>query len=207
MSQPYLGQIIQVGFGFAPQGWQTCSGQTLSIQQNNALFAILGTTFGGNGVQTFGLPDVQGRVLVGVGNGAGLSSYVWGERGGMENETLTIAILPPHTHTATFTPSGGGGGPTTLQALSGVPTASVTAIPAQGSQLANAFPTGPNQPRIYAPAGSGTAVNLGGISGGGISGGTVTNAMTGNNQFFSLLQPYLAVYSCIAMQGLFPSRN
>ncbi|PRC92977.1 phage tail protein [Solimicrobium silvestre] len=101
---PYLGEIKCFGYNFVPQGWAALNGQLMSIAQNTALFSLLGTQFGGDGIQTFALPDMQGRTLIEVGNGAGLSSHVVGESAGNETTGLTIANLPPHTHT--FAPLG-----------------------------------------------------------------------------------------------------
>src|ERR1700761_942328 len=101
--EPYLGQIMQVGFTFAPSGWATCAGQTLPVSQNQALFALLGTNFGGNGQTNFQLPDMQGRVIVGSGTSAtGAGTYVPGEVGGTQSVALTQQQLPNHTHTAQF---------------------------------------------------------------------------------------------------------
>lgn len=97
--EPFLGQIMPVGFNFAPRGWATCSGQLLPISQNTALFSLLGTTFGGDGRTTFGLPDLRGRSMVGVGNGPGLEPRSWGQRGGINYVTLTVSHMPSHNHT------------------------------------------------------------------------------------------------------------
>lgn len=101
MSEPFLGMIIPVGFNFAPRGWALCDGQILAIAQNTALFALLGTTYGGNGQTTFALPDLRGRVPIHQGQGPGLSSYNMGQSAGSENTTLTINQMPAHNHTAT----------------------------------------------------------------------------------------------------------
>jgi len=98
MSEPFLGQIILVGFNFAPQGWALCNGQILSIAQNTALFSLLGTTYGGNGQTTFGLPDLRGRVPVSAGQGPGLSNYDLGEVAGQETVTLNVTQMPAHIH-------------------------------------------------------------------------------------------------------------
>ena len=97
-SEPYLGQIMAVGFNFAPQGWAKCNGQLLPISQNTALFALLGTTYGGNGTTNFALPDLRGRMLTGQGQGPGLPYVDLGQQGGTSTSTLTLANLPPHTH-------------------------------------------------------------------------------------------------------------
>ena len=94
----FIGSIDMVGFNFAPKGWATCDGQLLPINQNQALFSLLGTTYGGNGVTTFALPDLRGRVPIHQGQGPGLSSYVMGQRAGEENHTLIANEIPIHNH-------------------------------------------------------------------------------------------------------------
>jgi microcystin-dependent protein len=97
---PYVGQIMIVGFNFAPKGWATCDGQLLSISQNAALFSLLGTFYGGDGKSNFALPDLRGRVPIGWGQGPGLQLHDQGETGGEETVTLTLSQIPSHTHTA-----------------------------------------------------------------------------------------------------------
>jgi microcystin-dependent protein len=98
MSDPFLGQVIAVGFNFAPVGWHLCDGSLLSISQNTALFSLLGTTFGGDGQTTFGLPDLRGRTVLGAGQGPGLQSYQLGEIAGVESVTLNSSQFASHTH-------------------------------------------------------------------------------------------------------------
>mgnify|MGYP005818947303 CR=1 FL=1 len=98
--EPFIGQIQAFGFSFAPRSWAKCEGQLLAISSNTALFSLLGTTFGGDGRTTFGLPDLRGRSIVGLGAGAGLSTISWGERGGAESHTLTTQQMPSHAHAA-----------------------------------------------------------------------------------------------------------
>ncbi|MGO8883311.1 MAG: phage tail protein [Streptosporangiaceae bacterium] len=98
MSEPFLGEIRMFGFSFAPDGWALCNGQLLPISQNTALFSLLGTTYGGDGTTTFALPDLQSRVPVHQGQGAGLSSRVQGQAGGTETVTLAATQMPEHTH-------------------------------------------------------------------------------------------------------------
>src|SRR3546814_13601589 len=96
--EPFLGQIMMVGFNFAPRGWALCQGQLLPISQNSALFALLGTTYGGDGRTTFALPDLRGRCAIGMGQGPGLSAYQQGQMAGQENVTLIQTQIPTHTH-------------------------------------------------------------------------------------------------------------
>ena len=98
MSEPFLGEIRLFGFNFAPRGWSFCTGQLLPISQNSAVFSLLGTTFGGDGRTTFGVPDLRGRVAIGVGQGPGLSDRRWGQRGGAETTTLNVNQMPNHRH-------------------------------------------------------------------------------------------------------------
>ncbi len=100
MSDPYIGEIRLFGFNFAPQGWAQCNGQLLSIAQNTALFSILGTTYGGNGQTTFGLPNLQGQAPLHTGQGPGLSYRTLGEIGGEAAVTLLASEMPQHTHSA-----------------------------------------------------------------------------------------------------------
>ena len=99
MAEPYVGQIIAVGFNFAPEGWLLCNGQLLPISQYDVLYSLIGTTYGGDGVSTFALPDLQGRVALGSGQGAGLGNYVIGQKAGTENVTVATANMPAHSHT------------------------------------------------------------------------------------------------------------
>jgi microcystin-dependent protein len=181
MTQIYVGQIIQGGWNFAPSGTALCNGQLLAISQNAALFSLLGTTYGGNGVQTFALPNLQGRVPIHWGQGPGLSNYVIGQQAGTESATLLQTNLPSHTHTLSATTSKATAQP-----------------PAAGSLLAHSVDLsgGGSLPAIYFPTGTNPpTVALGGVG------------LTGGGQPFSILQPYLAITFCIALFGIFPSRN
>jgi len=95
MAEPFLSEIRIMSFGYAPQGWAMCNGQLLPINQNQALFSLLGTTYGGNGQTNFALPDLRGQVPIGVGSG-----HTLGEKGGAQSVTLSISQLPTHTHVA-----------------------------------------------------------------------------------------------------------
>lgn|SRR5262245_4999637 len=107
MSDPYVAEIRIVGFNFAPTGWALCDGQLMSISQNTALFSLLGTTYGGDGKTTFGLPNLQGRVPMHQGQGAGLTSRDLGEMGGEPAATLLESELPAHAHSVSANVGGG----------------------------------------------------------------------------------------------------
>jgi microcystin-dependent protein len=98
MGTPYLGEIRMVSFGFAPKGWAICSGQSMPINQNQALFSLLGTTFGGNGITAFLLPDLRGRVPISSGSQTGTPSYTPGQSTGEEQHTLLTQEIPMHSH-------------------------------------------------------------------------------------------------------------
>jgi len=100
MADPFVSEIRIFAFDFAPRGWARCQGQILPLSQNTALFALLGTTFGGNGITNFGLPDFQNRIPIGFGRGPGLSEYFMGQSGGQESVTLLTTDIPAHRHTA-----------------------------------------------------------------------------------------------------------
>jgi microcystin-dependent protein len=100
---PYIGQLMLVAFNYAPVGWALCNGQLISIQSNTTLFSLLGTTFGGDGKQTFGLPDLRGRAPIHYGQGAGLPNYDMGQVGGWTSVTLNASNLPGHNHTVAAT--------------------------------------------------------------------------------------------------------
>lgn len=103
MSEPFIGQIMAVGFNFAPRGWAMCDGQLLPISQNDALFALIGTTYGGDGVTTFALPDLRSRIAIHQGQGPGLTNRPIGQASGTEAVTLLTNQMPSHTHPVSAT--------------------------------------------------------------------------------------------------------
>ncbi len=182
MLEPYIGGIVLFAGTFAPRGWAFCNGQLLAISQNSALFAILGTTYGGNGVTTFALPDLRGRVPVSQGQGPGLSNYTLGEQTGTETVTLLTTQMPAHNHTLQLTAQ--------VQVASGNPTT---------EEAADAFLTTTGAP-FYASSAAGND-HLGGVTAAGTSG------ISGGSQPFDNRSPYLGLNYIIALQGIFPSRN
>lgn len=207
MSDPFVGEIRMVGFNFAPQGWAFCAGQLLSIAQNNALFALLGTTYGGNGQSTFQLPNMQGRSPVGMGTGLGLSPIVLGESAGTENAQLLISNMPIHNHTATQA-----GYNATLSGTATVVATTSSAgatTPAAGSIFGPVVQSGRVESSYY-PASTSPTVNLAGAA------TTVSGQVTppapqignsGSSLPFPIRNPYLGINFIIALQGIFPTRS
>lgn len=178
MSEAYISQVMAFGFNFAPKSWAMCNGQVISIAQNQALFSLLGTTYGGNGTTTFALPNLQSRVAISFGNYLG-QNYALGEAAGLEQVTLTINELPAHNHMFVGASSNGN-----------------TAQPTAGAALATVVKAGPTTgDPFYAPAAALQPLNPGSLS------------MTGGNLPHSNLQPYLTLNWCICQYGIFPSRN
>ena len=99
MAEPFIGEIFMAGFNFPPQGWAACDGSILPISQYDALFALIGTTYGGDGQTTFALPNLQSRMPIHSGQGLGLPNFTLGQTGGVENVTLNLGNVPSHTHT------------------------------------------------------------------------------------------------------------
>jgi len=144
MSEPFLGEIRMFGGNFAPRGWAFCNGQLLSIAQNSALFAILGTTYGGDGRTTFGLPNLQGRAAMHWGQGPGLTPRTLGETGGTETVTLNAQQMPAHTHTAAASSAKGNTNSPIGKVWSkdaGVQSATYTGNTPDGTMAANAIGT------------------------------------------------------------------
>mgnify|MGYP002714112125 CR=1 FL=1 len=202
---------MPVAFQFAPQDWQTCQGQLLTVNQNAALYSLLGTTFGGTSNTNFNLPDLQGRTIVGQGllslNGTN-TQYVPGVKGGANTATLSTANVPLAAHVH---PLSGGG--TATVTINGTTAEAATPGPVAGSVLATAsyedpvtFTTSPV--KIYAPAapaggGVATPIGTGSVS---LSGMTVgANTPTAGTPF-SIREPYLPMYYVIATNGLYPTR-
>jgi microcystin-dependent protein len=204
---PFVGTIFAFAFPFAPKGWSQCNGQLLAISTNQALFALLGVQYGGDGRTTFGLPDLRGRAAISQGILPGTSThYVMGQPSGTENVTLVTANLPVHSHSVTVA-AASGVTPLGITLNAANVAGAGTASPA-GSLLATAHSTGT---AIYA-AGSSTpvvAMAPSAISltngGGGLP--AIGIGPNGSSTPVSILQPYLAVNYCIALQGYFPSRN
>ncbi len=135
MSQPFLGQLMLFGGNFAPLGWNFCDGSIVAIANNDALFSLIGTSYGGDGQTTFALPDLRGRVAMGMGQGPGLANYSLAQQGGVESVTLTATQLPAHTHPLTAS----GGAATSPFASGNTPALSSTNVYHPGAPVAVAM--------------------------------------------------------------------
>ncbi|GAB2866384.1 phage tail protein [Hymenobacter ruber] len=177
MDEPYIGEIRPIAISYAPRGWAFCNGQLLPINQNQALFALLGTTFGGNGTTTFALPDLRSRMPVGAGALPGGGTYSQGQVAGTETVTLTQAQIPAHTHQVTgtlkTTDSPEGGNPAGF-------------LPASDSTRKQFTDGAANAPMAAAVTG--------------------TTANAGASQGHENRMPYTGLNYVIALVGIFPSR-
>jgi microcystin-dependent protein len=166
MSEPFLAEVKIYGLNFAPRGWAFCDGQIMSINQNQSLYSLLGTTYGGDGRSSFGLPDMRGRVAIGSS-----TQYREGSKGGQETHTLTASEMPTHSHTAVTANEG-----------------------ASSNNPTNMLLGNPNT-NIYGIKQKDTNFN------------SATLSSRGGSQPHNNMQPFLAINYCIALQGIFPSRN
>ncbi len=192
----FLGTISMYGLNYAPRGWHMCDGSLMSISANQALFALLGSNFGGDARTTFGLPDLRGRVPVGWGHGTGLSPNQLGQKGGFETHNLTVDQLPPHNHAATA-----------ASTSTSTSTAHATnAAGSKGSPNGEMLAAGANE---YAPYDSANTVAL---AANAITTETqtttdVTVLDTGSGMPVPNLQPFQVVTFCICIEGIFPPRD
>ncbi len=180
MAEPFIAEIRTFGFNFAPLNWALCNGASMNIQQNPALFSLLGTTFGGDGRTTFDLPHLQGRVPSHPGTGPGLTHVRLGEKSGSEGVTLNTGEIPSHTHNVQAS---------SQNANSNDPAGRILAKARTG--------TGPNATDIYfyRPNAILRAMN------------TAAVESAGGGQSHDNMQPYLVLNLCIALQGIYPSRS
>jgi microcystin-dependent protein len=173
MSEPFLAEVRIFGFNFAPRGWASCDGQILPINQNQSLFALLGTIYGGDGRTTFALPDLRGRTPLHVGTSAtpGAINHSQGQKSGEDRHFLSASEMPDHNH----------------------------------SVAANSAPATFDEPQGNLPARAGFDAYGGATALGAFGAETVSDAGGGSGH--DNMQPYLTLNFCIALQGLFPSRN
>jgi microcystin-dependent protein len=180
MSQPYVGEIRMFAGNFAPAGWMLCQGQLLAISANDTLFNLIGTTYGGDGQSTFALPNLQSRIPIHQGQGAGLSNYQLAQTGGAEQVTLTVQQIPAHTHAAVADGNAATGGNPANNYFAATGTSTVYTVP-------NA--PGNPQPPVFRTLNAATLRAQGG------------------SQPHSNIQPILALNFIIALFGVYPSQN
>lgn len=178
----FVGSIVAFGFNFAPYGWAQCNGQLISISENTALFALLGTYYGGDGQTTFGLPNLQGRAPIGQGNLLG-TSFTMGETAGNTQITLTTGNMPMHNHIGT--------NPVAIPVYN----AAGNSTDPTDARLASAGTTS-----LYSTATPDAAMRPYTVN-------NISVSMTGGSQPFQIQDPYLAINYSIALYGIFPSRN
>ena len=177
MSEPFIAEIKIFAGNFAPRGWAFCNGQLLPIAQNTALFSLVGTTYGGDGRTTFGLPKLQGRIPLHPGNGPGLTTRRLGELGGVETVTLSEAEMPSHSHATAAT----------LRANSGA----ATSADPRGNSLAAA--------KIYKADVPGVDTSAGSVNN--------QTGSAGDSEPHANMPPYLTLNFIIALVGLYPTRG
>ena len=191
----YIAEMRYFASNFAPRNWALCAGQLLAISTNQALFSLLGTTYGGDGRTTFGLPDCRGRQIISPGQGTNLSNYSLGEKGGVENTSLLMNNLPSHNHTVVSTSLGGN-----------------FKLPCTQDEGNTDTPQG----GIYAPTPEGQTPYSSNaqVPDGVMASSPVTNIVlnasigtSGGSQPINILNPYLAINVVICQFGIYPSRN
>lgn len=176
MSEAYIGEIRMFGYNFAPRGWLDCNGSLLAIAQYDVLFALIGTTYGGDGQTTFALPDLRGRLPISQGQGPGLSNYVIGQVAGTENVTLLSTQMPAHSHSAVAT----------------------SASANVGSPGTTVLPGAISSDTLYTNDVTNLVPNVMAASSVSFAGGSAPHENC---------MPTLTVRYCIAVEGIFPSRN
>ena len=197
MNNPFIGQVTLFAGNFAPRAYAFCQGQLLPISSNTALFSILGTIYGGDGRTTFALPDLRGRCAIHPGRGPGLSTYVLGERQGIERVNLNLLQLPSHNHVATFS-----GAQASLLVNSGDGDSNEPG----GKYLAKAVtpavgPVPANVANMYSSTTDNTTLAVGDVV------GNMAVNNSGGSQSHENRRPFIAINYIIALQGTYPSRS
>ena len=230
-AEPYLGSVCVTAASYCPMGYVAAAGQTSVINDNPALYSLLGTRYGGDGRNTYGIPDLRGRAPIGTGHGAGLTNFNIAARVGQEMHTLDISQMPSHTHAATFTPSGGASAgvasgnislPVTGSAKIATSSSSSGSITPSDHAVLGKAAQGLGGVTLYSPAGTTADLNVGpeggvtGTASGPVSlsvnlasgvNGTVNVATAGGSQAFSVVAPRIALTFCIATTGVWPPRS
>ena len=198
----FIGQIIMFAGNFAPRDWAFCDGQLLQISENQSLYSILGTTYGGDGRTTFGLPDFRGRVPIGQGQGNGLTSRIMGEQIGIEDVTLSTAQMPIHSHAAETTISGSSVTAklkaSSAEGTTNVPLNNYLAKPSNiGLQSINMYDSSAD----IEMASDAIEIDLSAVT------ANTTTDDTGGNSAHNNIQPSLVMNYIICVNGIYPSRS
>jgi microcystin-dependent protein len=198
----YIGEIRGFAGNYVPESWMACEGQVLQVNQNQALFSIIGKTYGGNGTTNFQLPDLRGRVPIGAGQGPGLTYYPLGTATGAENRTLVLNNLPAHNHPAT----------TSGMTVTGTATGNITpkcceeggdnsnAVGNALASITNGYVSASDATGNMAPIAASLTLN-------GTVSGAVAIGNSGSSQPFSIVQPVLAIRWIICIYGIYPPRS
>ncbi|WP_057936177.1 phage tail protein [Algoriphagus resistens] len=193
--EEYLAVIKLFAGNFIPRGFMACDGRLLAISQNSALFSLLGTQYGGDGVTTFALPDLRGRVPLGPGQGPGLSNRTLGEMSGTENNTLLVPNIPPHNHIAGLNDAA-----VTVKASNVEGTEQIPGT--NGATTLGASTNGGRGINIYNAEAPNVAMNTGATVTGNVTVGITGAGLPVNN-----MQPYTALNYIICVSGIYPSRE
>lgn len=210
-ADPFVGEISYVGFDYAPVGWLRCDGQSVTINQYQALYSLLGTRFGGSGTSNFNLPDMRGRVPIHQGSAPGIGTFSLGNAGGYPSTTLSTNNLPPHKHPATATSTSnssvapGATAASTLYAAttSDSPTAGGNSIANSSAPLTKMYST--TAPSVAMKSGS-VVTTLDGVAITTQTDTSVAVGNTGNGASFNIMQPFLTLNCIIATTGIYPER-
>ncbi len=206
-SEPFIGQVGVFGFNFCPRGWAPANGQLLSIAQNTALFSLYGTNYGGDGRTTFALPDLRGRAVVSNGQAPGLSNYPIGSKAGVETVTLNTQQMPTHNH-----PGNASGTSSATATMTGTAAATVTATQQKvrqqpGSATGLGERSSATADGTISPPNVAVSLENLAISSIDIANLAVTTHNVGGSQAHENRTPILTMTACVALTGIFPSRN
>ena len=203
----FLGEVKMFAGNFTPRGWALCQGQLLPIAQNQALFSILGTLYGGDGRTTFALPDYRGRIARGTGNGPGLDPAPISQKGGIEYKTLNVLEMPAHNHTAVFNSNQVAPAQITI-AIPAVEDSGNTSEVGPGVSFAiPEVETSGQGVNMYSTATPDTTLKPFTTTASVNVGGTVTVGTAGGSRAFDIRQPFTTINYIICIEGVFPSRN
>ncbi|RLJ76608.1 phage tail protein [Pedobacter alluvionis] len=202
-----IGEVRMFAGTFVPMNWSACSGQTLAIRAYTTLYAIIGTNYGGDGTNTFKLPDLQGRTIVGTGQGAGLSAYSIGDTNGTESVTIGLPEMSAHIHNLAYIPAAGTATVTVKASADQYdepsPTGNLLGAPISSGEMLYGVPQAPAQ---QAPMANGT-LSIQSVTGPQLTNMAIAASGSATPAVHENRQPSMALYYVICIQGLFPSRD